>query len=1113
MRLRPLLDRMFARPALPVRRAQRLRSHPRRLQLGTLEDRVVPVRTLYVDMGDFFPTGGLAMTVQQVRDTFANGGIQGPDLRGTYGTAPNQITYADGTNLNFSPLSGVINFDYNGDGPTNALDYTQLKANVLSVVRRIYAPFDVNVQLAPALDNTTSATYRQGIVSTLQGSDVGSAWVLCTTGTNTDANPDTLIGRDIAASGIAPLADIGGNNTQSNSALVFADYMLTPNLFFNGISPRGADADTALGDNICHEAGHAFGMQHIFDTQNQRTVTLANSDQMGYGLSWTQYGLFSRYPLISDYVLGSNPLQRPGPAVIDYDRLADGDLLGVHPGAPAYVTGTGAFDTITITASGANTAQVSIATFSDANHTTALNVPGGNATYVGHDGPTPTIYTANGNVFTYTVDTSNGILIDAGENTDWIVVDANIAAHVTVRGNPGNNRLEILGNGAVSGYYLPNSTVVPSLVTRNPDATAAPTNLGGFVSVGGTTVSFQDYTSNGQMYVHNVTDFTYYTPNSQDAITVDSPQAGRQRISGTSSGVQAVPLVFDNLANLVINTGWNDGSGSGDDLVRLAGNALATGLRSITLDTGDGNDAVTIDLSDVLYSLTNGIRYDGGTGVNSLSLVQTGGAAQTSDTYRVGPNPGEGTSTIVGPTGTQTVYFQQLAPVIDTVAAANLFVVGTPESNVINYTQGSAATRGKVTIDNYELIEFSNKPELTIQALAGNDLVNLNNGSTPGGLTRVNVDAGDGEDVVTTLAGLPTDVTFNGGDGNDYLSAAGAAGDANLNGGTGNDILIGGTGDDALSGGAGEDTLDARGGSNSLDGGADADTILVSGTSGPDMIAMTHGAGTFDVTGGLSAGTNTITGVEAVRVEAGGGADDITLNLSADGGLDYTVLGGNPIGTLLGDSLTVNSSAVMTVTAGPENDAGSVDAATTTPTNVSFDEIELLILSGGGGGVINGTNGDDAITVIARDKSFNPAADGIQDFTGVVNAGLEVLYLNQPTLTVNALGGSDTIVLRTPAPNNAKWDVDVTVDGGPPSAGDPAGSDRLVVETAGPDDETATYTPTAADAGTLNLTSLDSLITMKQIEELLYDGEADNDSLKVLGTDGDDAITHTPGAT
>src|SRR5262249_10279150 len=251
-----------------------------------------------------------------------------------------------------------------------------------------------------------------------------------------------------------------------------------------------------------------------------------------------------------DYGLGTNPLQRPGPAVIDYDRLATGTLLGVNPNSPAYVTGTGAFDTITITASGANTAQVSIATFSDANHTTALNAPGGNATQVAHDGATPTIYTANGNVFTYTVNTSRGILIDAGENSDWIVVDANIAANVTVRGMAGTNRLEILGNGAVSGFYEPYSTVVPSLVTQNPDGTAAPTDLGGFVRVGGTTVNFQEYTSNGQVYVHNVTDFTYYTPNSADVITVDSPQAGRQRVSGTSSGVSTVPLVFDNVANL-----------------------------------------------------------------------------------------------------------------------------------------------------------------------------------------------------------------------------------------------------------------------------------------------------------------------------------------------------------------------------------------------------------------------------------------------------------------------------------------------------------------------------------------------------------------------------------
>ncbi len=65
--------------------------------------------------------------------------------------------------------------------------------------------------------------------------------------------------------------------------------------------------------------------------------------------------------------------------MIDYDRLADSNLLGVAPNSPAYVTGSGAFDTITISSVGANTAQVSIATYSDSKKPGALNVPDGNA--------------------------------------------------------------------------------------------------------------------------------------------------------------------------------------------------------------------------------------------------------------------------------------------------------------------------------------------------------------------------------------------------------------------------------------------------------------------------------------------------------------------------------------------------------------------------------------------------------------------------------------------------------------------------------------------------------------------------------------------------------------
>lgn len=521
-----------------------------------------------------------------------------------------------------------------------------------------------------------------------------------------------------------------------------------------------------------------------------------------------------------------------------------------------------------------------------------------------------------------------------------------------------------------------------------------------------------------------------------------------------------------------------------------------------------GRDAMTVDSTTSLLGLSGGIQYDGGAGFNSLTLTQTGGTTRTSDTYSPGPGIGEGTSVILGGGITQSVSFQNLAPVFDLVPAATLFVSGTPDSNVINYTQGSLAARGKVTVDNFELIEFSNKTGLTINALVGNDIVNLNNTATPTGLTGITVNASDGDDIVTTLAGLPTALTLNGGDGHDVLSAAGTSGAATINGGTGNDTLIGGSAGDTLSGGDGEDTLDGRAGTNSLSGGAGTDTILVSGTSGPDTITTTHGAGSFTITGGLSAGTNNpISGMESVRVEGGDGADKITLNLLTAGGLNYTVLGGNPIGSP-GDILQVNAAVSITLTAtpGPENDAGSVDANTTTPTNVSYDEIELLIL-GGGGGVINGTNGPDAITIIARDGSTHGGADGVQDFTVSVNTGAEILFLNTPSLTVNALSGSDQVTLVTPAPNNAVWDVDVTVNGGAPAAD----TDRMIVQTPVAGAEAALYTPSAPDGGTLDISPLSSLLTLTGIEALTYDGQGDNDTLTVMATSAADTIIHTPG--
>jgi len=189
---------------------------------------------------------------------------------------------------------------------------------------------------------------------------------------------------------------------------------------------------------------------------------------------------------------------------------------------------------------------------------------------------------------------------------------------------------------------------------------------------------------------------------------------------------------------------------------------------------------------------------------------------------------------------------------------------------------------GRVTADAFEPIEFFNKTNLTIDAGAGADTVDLVNSGTPTGLTSMTVSAGSGDDIVTdpTSAATPG-LVVNGGLGNDVLSANG-----NLKGEGGNDVLIGGASGNTLNGGDDEDTLDCRGGSNALNGGANTDTILVSGTAGADSVIATNGAGTFNITGGPSAGNYSISNIESVRVLAGDGSDSISLNLLAAGGLN-----------------------------------------------------------------------------------------------------------------------------------------------------------------------------------------------------------------------------------
>ena len=277
---------------------------------------------------------------------------------------------------------------------------------------------------------------------------------------------------------------------------------------------------------------------------------------------------------------------------------------------------------------------------------------------------------------------------------------------------------------------------------------------------------------------------------------------------------------------------------------------------------------------------------------------------------------------------------------------------------------------------------------------------------------------------------------------------------------------------------------------------------------------------------------------ESIQVYGLEGNDSFTVTVGA---IPVFVDGGDPIGVLPGDSIFVNGASGFA--AGPESDEGGF--LSPAGGTVSFDHIELIggvVPAAGCPFLILGTNADDDITIIARDASTHVGADGVQDFTFSVNAGGDILLLNTPEVFVDSGAGDDDVVIRTPAPNDADWDVRVFVATGTPSSGAPNRGDRVVLES--PGNDSVVYTPTGSDTATLlvdedndfayTAASTDSLITIAPFificdlppgppveithisspggaELVEYDGEGGNDTLTIAGTAGADAILHVPG--
>ncbi len=288
------------------------------------------------------------------------------------------------------------------------------------------------------------------------------------------------------------------------------------------------------------------------------------------------------------------------------------------------------------------------------------------------------------------------------------------------------------------------------------------------------------------------------------------------------------------------------------------------------------------------------------------------------------------------------------------------------------------------------------------------------------------VNANGGDDTYSASGNLAAliAITVDGGAGNDTL--AGSNGDDLLIGGDGNDVVDGNQGADTAFLGAGDDTFtwDPGDGSDTVEGQAGNDTMRFNGSNAAENIDISANGQRVRLFRNVAAITMDTNGVEAIDVNAVGGADNVVVDDIT--GTDLTRIGVNLAasaggGDLSPDSVVVNATAgddvvVVNGQTGTADVTGLQAAISVTGAEPANDRVIINALAGDdvvdASGVaadsaqlqLNGNDGDDVLIGGAGNDTINGGA------------GDDVL-LGGPGLDVFDGGGGDDIVIEGAAVN------------------------------------------------------------------------------------------------
>ena len=349
-------------------------------------------------------------------------------------------------------------------------------------------------------------------------------------------------------------------------------------------------------------------------------------------------------------------------------------------------------------------------------------------------------------------------------------------------------------------------------------------------------------------------------------------------------------------------------------------------------------------------------------------------------------------------------------------------LAGTQDS--VNNISG-AATTGQGT-------GFSTRLDLATLFYTGNnsaDIVDINNDVTPdaivgtstnasnGGfnssaiaINKIDIDLGDGDNILTVGSNIALGVDVLSGNGNDNITGSQQA--DTIIGGEGSDTIIGGKGADTVIGGDGNDTINGGEGADTLAGGMGSQDIISFETSGA---AVTIDLGLQTAVGGDATG-DIISGFEGVI----GSAMDDTItgdgnNNTLNGGAGADTLDG---GDGDGDFVSFQgSSAGITV----DVSANTVNGGDATGDIISGFE---GVIGSNSADQFFGSDGNDLLFGMAGNDSFSVGL-GVDTIDG--GAGSDTLDLSDASaalsIAVFFTNGNGQFFVSDDSGNNIEDDI------------------------------------------------------------------------------------------